>query len=185
MAPTTHPHATGGRKPPAPEPASTCGDQTREFGHQPQRSGRPATKPGASRGARYGRWMAWTNVYRRCRITWSDVHGVDVEFSSGPDSGDKSRLRFYSGPDRRPVVVDAAVKTDGQHGTYVKSATRALGNASPTSTDSLFIRPQCEQIRRRGFARAAVTSRVVASAHWTAVGAADHRRGGCCVQPWS
>ena len=109
--------------------------------------------------------MAWTNVYRRCRITWSDVHGVDVEFSSGPDSGDKSRLRFYSGPDRRPVVVDAAVKTDGEHGTCVKSATRALGNASPTSTDSQFIRPQYEQTRRRGFARAAVTSRVVASKH--------------------
>jgi len=105
--------------------------------------------------------MAWTNVYRRYRITWSDVHGVDVEFSSSPNSGDKSRLRFYSGPDRRPVVVDAAVKTDVEHGTCVKSATRALGNASPTLT----------------------TSRVVASGRWTDRGVPDHREEGAYVQP--
>jgi hypothetical protein len=39
-----------------------------------------------------------TNVYRHYRITWSDVHGVDVQFSSSRDSGDESRLRFYSAP---------------------------------------------------------------------------------------
>ena len=58
------------------------------------------------------------------------------------------------------VVVDAAVKTDGQRGTYVKSS-RAPANSRPTLT----------------------TSRVVASGRWTDLGVPDHREEGAYVQP--
>jgi hypothetical protein len=57
------------------------------------------------------------------------------------------------------VVVDAAVKTDGRHGPYVKS-TRAPANTSPTLT----------------------TSGVVASGRWTDLGVPVHREGGAILE---
>ena len=47
-----------------------------------------------------------TNVFRRYRIPWTDLHGVDVESTSTEDV-DQSQLRFYRGSDRRPLVASA------------------------------------------------------------------------------
>jgi hypothetical protein len=46
-----------------------------------------------------------TNVFRRYRIPWTALHGVDVESTSSSEEGHHSQLRFYRGSDRGPVVA--------------------------------------------------------------------------------
>jgi hypothetical protein len=49
-----------------------------------------------------------TNFYRRHRIPWTDLQGVDVDSTTRSEDGDQSLLTFYRSADRRPVVAKAS-----------------------------------------------------------------------------
>lgn len=80
-----------------------------------------------------------TTVFRRYRIPWTDLQGVDVESTSTEGGGDQSHLRFHQGPDRRPLVASATQRPGSSNTelTTLAAGLMALRERACSAADSL------------------------------------------------